>query len=689
MESTRQRRRATEGQPTARLRAPKAPKQPSCFLCWFTQRPCYRGTLSGYCARCGNISESKIPSTVDCWNKVIAWLQVLVLSTTYLSQLTDPCSNSLLEIDVRIPGTYKPCTIPINDQFYPLDPQRDEATHRIDGMVESNVSLKLQGKYGSSDLFSKGTLAGGYLCLIFPRKRALEGTQSTTNQHLQDGENIRRELVKFSVIRFQQLYREVMSYACEEKLGNEFIPDAEATAAFAVLYCELNFIRQRLTDGTAQLLCNDVEGERTLKDWLTALQAQLAEKLRRTCGSERAWAENIAQPPWKALKRNVDVIHISFRIVAPDTASVSGASTALTQKTLEKLPRTPSMAISTASICTTRGSIFSVPPSPLNIPQQYSFEDAFPERKSMPLPIYQNYLKSDPQVIVPKIQYEDASGQLFYPESESERLKPRLTQSSVTNSPHTFNPVEPECTSIHGDTLHLKRNRGLSHQPSRQGIVSDSCLHRLSGARSMAVKKRGVSLRDQATSINTLHPQWCRREGGHKFHHSNSNNIGIVNGDNGAGPVINLNSQFQDLGPTTDPPISSGTSQSANFSMGLFDDDDAPWNVMSTRLSQHPNDNYMLAHASNHHHFPKLSYLDPSQSRGQPQSHQNHGLLSSLDTSGSQPLPEPEPSPWPPLNGDGGTAANNLLLAPVNHFLRGSSSEPTTEFMDSTFMGSL
>jgi hypothetical protein len=146
--------------------------------------------------------------------------------------------------------------IPMDQPFHP---KNSAVTQQMDSIVWDNLSLKMKCTDKTSRLVELASLAGGYLCLIFPVIESSDqlsqlGLDWATKQAERDIP--KSHIVKFSVLRFGELLEELM-VASRGLSNNNFDRNQmlNVIAAAGVLYCEVEHINQGFQLGKLGILC--------------------------------------------------------------------------------------------------------------------------------------------------------------------------------------------------------------------------------------------------------------------------------------------------------------------------------------------------------------------------------------------------------------------------------------------------
>jgi hypothetical protein len=154
------------------------------------------------------------------------------------------------------PGERVP-QIPMDQPFHP---KNSTVTQQMDSIVWNNLSLKMKCTDNTSRLIELASLAGGYLCLIFPvidcsDHRSQLGPDWATKQQ-PERDIPKSHIVKFSVLRFGELLEELM-VATRGLSNNNFDRNQmlNVIAAAGVLYCEVEHINQGFQLGKLGILC--------------------------------------------------------------------------------------------------------------------------------------------------------------------------------------------------------------------------------------------------------------------------------------------------------------------------------------------------------------------------------------------------------------------------------------------------
>jgi hypothetical protein len=147
--------------------------------------------------------------------------------------------------------------IPMDQPFHP---KNSAVTQQMDSIVWKNLSLKMKCTDNTSRLVELASLAGGYLCLIFPvidysDQRSQLGLGWATKQQ-PERDIPKSHIVKFSVLRFGELLEELM-VATRGLSNNNFDRNQmlDVIAAAGVLYCEVEHINQGFQLGKLGILC--------------------------------------------------------------------------------------------------------------------------------------------------------------------------------------------------------------------------------------------------------------------------------------------------------------------------------------------------------------------------------------------------------------------------------------------------
>jgi hypothetical protein len=142
----------------------------------------------------------------------------------------------------------------------PFNPRNAAVTQQMDSIVWNNLSLKMKCTDNTSRLVELASLAGGYLCLIFPvvdrsDQRSQLGFDWATKQQ-PERDIPKSHIVKFSVLRFGELLEELM-VATRGLSNNNFDRNQmlNVIAAAGVLYCEVEYINQGFQSGKLGILC--------------------------------------------------------------------------------------------------------------------------------------------------------------------------------------------------------------------------------------------------------------------------------------------------------------------------------------------------------------------------------------------------------------------------------------------------
>jgi hypothetical protein len=139
------------------------------------------------------------------------------------------------------------------ETFYP---RNQDLTRCMDQMIWDNFSLKMEGRNSRWSLIRYATLAGGYLCLIFPVESDSTIQQSSGSSCLVEDMLKKRKDI-FSIFRFGELVGDIINSM--RAVGSGTIDNTQsltAIAAAGVLYCEIRYTLEGFYGSPSiQLLC--------------------------------------------------------------------------------------------------------------------------------------------------------------------------------------------------------------------------------------------------------------------------------------------------------------------------------------------------------------------------------------------------------------------------------------------------